>query len=109
MTMRVALDSRKSARYPTTIRRKPLTLSVVCGYFVLMSRTTQHAPAHAPSNEPITVDVQEACRLSGLGETYLRGLIGDGTLECRYAGSKRLITYTSLKAYLLGLPQDRVA
>lgn len=74
-----------------------------------MARTTQRTTAHAEALEPITVDMQEACRISGLGETYLRGLITDGRLEVRYAGAKRLITYASLKAFLLGLPSERAA
>lgn len=73
-----------------------------------MARTPQRVTAHN-ENDPITVDVVEACRISGLGETSLRQLIRDGQIECRYFNSKRLIVHASLKAYLLGLPEDRAA
>lgn len=74
-----------------------------------MQHTTHRTVSRGDDNRPITVDVREACRLSGLGQTSIRELLADGRIEGRWFGSKKLIVYASLEAYLLGLPEDRAA
>jgi excisionase family DNA binding protein len=56
---------------------------------------------------PLTVTIPIARRLSGLGNTTLWKLIGDGTLATVRVGRRRLISYESLQRLLT--PSDRVA
>lgn len=50
--------------------------------------------------EPITVTVQEAQKLSGLGPSKLYDLISEGALEAITIGKRRLIGYESLRRLL---------
>jgi len=50
--------------------------------------------------KPLTVTVATAKRLSGLGNTTIRALIKDQTLETVHVGRRTLITYRSLEALL---------
>lgn len=52
--------------------------------------------------EPITVNVNDACKLTGLGQTYLKALIKDGTIESRKIGRRRLILTRSLRQFIEG-------
>lgn len=55
-----------------------------------------------PAVEPLTVNMQQARRLSGLGNTTLFAMTKDGRLESVLVNNRRLIIYASLKR-LLGL------
>ncbi len=46
---------------------------------------------------PISVTLQESCRLSGLGMSKIYEAIGDGTLESVTIGKRRLVMYDSLR------------
>lgn len=52
--------------------------------------------------EPITYSINDACKVSGLGRTYLYQLIGEGRLESRKVGKRTLIPAESLRALLTG-------
>jgi len=64
-----------------------------------LSVHNEHEPKNPPpQEEPLTITISEARRRSGLGETTLWRLIGEGRLEAvRPPGCRRtLITYHSL-------------
>lgn len=48
--------------------------------------------------KPITITINEALRVSGLGRTKLYELIGSGTLKTITIGRRRLVVYASLEA-----------
>jgi excisionase family DNA binding protein len=50
--------------------------------------------------EPLTVTVQEARRLTGLGNTTLYRLIGEGKLRTVKVGARTLVIYQSIKALI---------
>jgi excisionase family DNA binding protein len=47
--------------------------------------------------EPLTVTLQEARRLTGLGSTTLYRLIREGKLQTLKVGTRTLIVYSSIK------------
>lgn len=59
-----------------------------------------------PFYEPVTVTVDEAKRLSGLGTTTIYALLGEGRLQSTTIGRRRLISYASLKTLLTGSTRD---
>ena len=52
--------------------------------------------------EPLTVTVPHALKVSGFGRTMLYQLVKDGTLKSTTIGKRRLINYASLKQLLTG-------
>lgn len=46
---------------------------------------------------PITVTIENALRISGLGRTKLYQLINDGTVKTVTVGRRRLVVYSSLE------------
>jgi excisionase family DNA binding protein len=50
----------------------------------------------------ITVTIQDAVKITGLGRTKLYELIGAGRIETRRVGTRRLVDFASLKAFLAG-------
>lgn len=56
---------------------------------------------------PITVTIATARKISGLGNTTIWKMIGDGTLQSVRVGRRRLITYASLERLLT--PPDGAA
>lgn len=48
--------------------------------------------------KPITITINEALRVSGLGRTKLYELIGSGRLKTITVGRRRLVVYASLEA-----------
>jgi hypothetical protein len=70
---------------------------------------SREAGLSAGGLKPITVTVPEAKRLSGLGQTKLWELIGNGTLETVSVGRRRLVVFASLCRLLTpdGQPQAR--
>jgi excisionase family DNA binding protein len=54
--------------------------------------------------EPLVVSVKDAMRVSCISRTYLYELIGNGSIASRKIGKKRLIIYSSLKAFLTAQP-----
>ncbi len=54
--------------------------------------------------EPLTVTVQEARRLTGLGNTTIYKLIGQGKLRVTKIGARTLVIYPSLKSLLENAP-----
>ena len=66
-----------------------------------MTSTADHgAISVALPVEPLTVTIQQAILLSGLGNTTIYALIGEGKLKSTTVGKRRLIDYASLKALL---------
>jgi excisionase family DNA binding protein len=58
------------------------------------------APAPKSLRDPLTVTVQEARRLSGLGKTTVFKLISDGALRTVKVRRRTLVRYESLKSLL---------
>lgn len=58
--------------------------------------------------EPLSVDIPEACRLTGLGRSKLYQLLGNGEIASVKVGKRRLITVASLRCWFDRL-QHRVA
>jgi excisionase family DNA binding protein len=54
--------------------------------------------------DTITLTINDACRVSGLGRTKLYSLIGDGRIKARKLDKRTLIVRSDLEAYLNGLP-----
>jgi excisionase family DNA binding protein len=52
--------------------------------------------------EPLTVTVQETCRLVGVRPTTVYKLIKEGRLEARKVLDRTVITYRSIKRLALG-------
>ena len=52
------------------------------------------------SLEPVTVTVPVAIQLSGLGRTKLYELLGRKQVDSITVGTRRLVNYASLKAFL---------
>jgi len=50
------------------------------------------------SLKPLTVTVETALRISGLGRTKLYELINAGTIKTVTVGRRRLVVYSSLEA-----------
>jgi excisionase family DNA binding protein len=50
--------------------------------------------------EPLTVDIPEACRLTGLGRSKLYDLIGSGEIRSVTVGRRRLIPMAALRDWL---------
>jgi excisionase family DNA binding protein len=51
-------------------------------------------------NEPVTITIPDALRLSGLGRTKLYDLLTKGEIQSVRVGARRLIVFASLKALL---------
>ena len=51
-----------------------------------------------PSNEPISVRIREACRLTGIGRSKLYELIAAGEVETVKIGRITLVPMSSLRA-----------
>jgi len=52
----------------------------------------------SPGLKPLTVTVTTACKITGLGNTTLWGLVRDQRLEAVRIGRRTLIVYRSLEA-----------
>lgn len=62
-------------------------------------------PDHATVGDalaPLAYSVNEACKVSSIGRTYLYQLINEGRLESRKFGKRTLITARSLRALIEG-------
>ena len=57
-------------------------------------------PKGAPPRDPLTISVRHAEELSSLGHTKVSALIKSGSLQSTKVGSKRLVSYSSLKRLL---------
>jgi excisionase family DNA binding protein len=57
--------------------------------------------------EPLVVSVKDAIRISCMSRTYLYELIGNGSIASRKIGKKRLLIYSSLKAFLTAQPTEQ--
>jgi hypothetical protein len=54
--------------------------------------------------QPLTVTIPDAVRISGLSRSEIYRRLGAGDIEARKSGSRTLIIWPSLKAYIDGLP-----
>jgi excisionase family DNA binding protein len=54
------------------------------------------------SPEPLAYSVNEACRVTSLGRTFIYKLISDGRLKTIKIGNRTLIPADSLRAFLQG-------
>lgn len=52
------------------------------------------------ATEPITVTIQQACALSGLGKSTIWEMVSNGQLRSVKVAGRRLIGYASLRALL---------
>jgi excisionase family DNA binding protein len=50
--------------------------------------------------KPISVTVDDTCRITGLGRTKVYEPIGEGVLKTVAIGRRRLVLYTSIEALL---------
>ena len=66
-----------------------------------MRRPTHPTP---PPLIPVTVTVQQAVEISGLSRATMYNLFSQGLLKPRKYGSKTLILYADLVAFLHSLP-----
>jgi hypothetical protein len=57
-----------------------------------------------PALAPVTVTVQQAMAISGLSRATFYNLFADGRLKPRKYGTRTLILYAELVAFLHGLP-----
>jgi excisionase family DNA binding protein len=54
--------------------------------------------------EPLAVTVRETRRLTGLGNTTVYRLIGEGKLRVTKVGARTLVLYPSIKTLIEGAP-----
>jgi hypothetical protein len=66
------------------------------------SKLTSENQKSSP-DEPLAVSFERAGQLTDLGQTKLRELAKDGTLETTHVGTRNLILYASLKKLVLGV------
>jgi predicted DNA-binding transcriptional regulator AlpA len=57
--------------------------------------------------EPITITIGEAIRLSSLGRSYIYEKMSDGSFKSVKASKRRLILYSSFKDWLTSLPSAK--
>jgi excisionase family DNA binding protein len=55
--------------------------------------------------EKLGFSIDEFCKLSGLGRTFIYQAIADGKLVARKAGSRTILLPPDARAYLEGLPK----
>ena len=60
------------------------------------------------THEPLAYRIPDASRITGLGNTKIYELIGQGVLDARKAGSRTLITAESLNRYIANLPKANI-
>ena len=58
------------------------------------TRTQREAP------KPVSVTIDDTCRLIGLGRTKIYELIGQGKLRTKTIGRRRLVMYASIEALM---------
>lgn len=61
---------------------------------------------HTHESRPITVTVNNALELTGLGRTKLYELISQGTIKTVTIGRRRLVVYASLEALAMNSIQS---
>lgn len=49
---------------------------------------------------PLSVSIDEACELTGVGRTHMYGLIAAGDIATMRSGRRRLVNYASLAAWV---------
>jgi hypothetical protein len=54
--------------------------------------------------QPLTITIPDAVRVSGLSRSEIYRRLGTGDIEARKSGSRTLIVWASLKAYIDCLP-----
>jgi excisionase family DNA binding protein len=50
--------------------------------------------------KPVSVTINDACKITGLGRTKVYELIAQGTLESVAIGRRRLVLYAAIEALL---------
>lgn len=58
------------------------------------------------SDLTISVDIPDACRISGLSRSFIYEAMARGEIRSVKAGRRRLVLVESLRTYLEGLPAD---
>jgi hypothetical protein len=71
-----------------------------------MDPANHHVSAD-PSVAMLSVRINDAVRITGIGRTKLFALIADGTLETTTIGRRRLILYKSLRRLIEGNKPER--
>jgi excisionase family DNA binding protein len=64
------------------------------------SRTDAKRKVRREVPKPLSVTVDDACQLSGLGRTLLYDLIREGRLQSATIGRRRLVIFASLEALI---------
>jgi len=57
---------------------------------------------------PISVSVNDAVKMTGISRTKLFHALGEGQIESRMFGRRRLVLTESLRRFIEGLPQERL-
>jgi len=59
-----------------------------------------------PTPAPLTIDIPNALKLTGLKRRFRYERLSDGTIWSFRAGTRRLVSYASLAEYIDNLPID---
>jgi hypothetical protein len=59
-------------------------------------------------NQPITISVDQALKMTGIGQTHLYALMADGFIASRKCGKRRLVLFQSLCDYINNLPTGKL-
>jgi excisionase family DNA binding protein len=60
-------------------------------------------------DDTLYVDIQGACRLTGLGRSKLYELLGNGEIQSLKVGRRRIVTMAALRDFLNRLQADKTA
>lgn len=69
---------------------------------------TTDAVAIEPPPDAMLVSISGAAALLGLSRTEVYSLLTQGRLTSRYHGRRRLVDMDSVRAFVAGLPTERV-
>jgi hypothetical protein len=60
------------------------------------------------THAPVSVSIEDAVKLSGIGRTTLFAAIKSGALIARKVGSRTIISYDDLRAFISALPVRKI-
>ena len=59
-----------------------------------------HRRTRSEAPKPVSITVDDTCRITGLGRTKIYELIGEGKLRTKTIGRRRLVMYASIEALM---------
>ncbi|MDE1162304.1 MAG: excisionase family DNA-binding protein [Acidobacteriaceae bacterium] len=65
-----------------------------------------HLASHIKT--PITITVEEALKLTGIGQTFFYELLADGSVASYKLGKRRLVDYASLRNFITSQPTGQL-